>query len=499
MKKEEYMGALKSALAQFDQELVQEIVMDYEERFRVGAENGKTEEMVIQELGNIRDLVDELSDIQQTPPPFSREKEKEDSGQESKNKTEQEEQENSGTYYQEKSFAETFNSAMKKFGKVFNGVMKEAGRVLEEAAEKIEFHMEESKKNHYYTYQGDGTYTGSEKEAEGEPNVEQSGCGMEGCRRIVVDTDIADVKIRMVKEREPKAVCHYYSHKTAMIYPFYAGQEGDTFYVRLRYNKEAECRSGFFQFSMSPSAQIDLMIPEGVVLIEANNMSGNLELNEINTETVVLNSKSGNITASYLTCEKCRMEAMSGDLELTKSSAKMAELTSKSGDCTVDRLEGETLIIKTASGSAKVTSVQSVSCTVNTMSGDIDADALNCQNMKFHTASGDVKLSDCRGDILEAGTASGDLELRADSKRYILNSTSGDIRLESRHDADMTVQNTSGDVEIHIVEALETYQVNMHSVSGECSTFGQTKSADTVPSKTIEAKTISGDICVRFL
>ena len=43
MKKEEYMGALKSALAGFDEELVQEIVSDYEERFRVGIEKGKTE------------------------------------------------------------------------------------------------------------------------------------------------------------------------------------------------------------------------------------------------------------------------------------------------------------------------------------------------------------------------------------------------------------------------------------------------------------------------
>ena len=54
MKKEEYMGALASALAGFDEELVQEIVSDYEERFRVGLENGKTEEQVIAELGSIQ-------------------------------------------------------------------------------------------------------------------------------------------------------------------------------------------------------------------------------------------------------------------------------------------------------------------------------------------------------------------------------------------------------------------------------------------------------------
>ena len=65
MKKEEYMGALQSALTGFDEELVQEIVSDYEERFRVGLEKGKTEEQIIQELGSIKDLVDELGEMQQ--------------------------------------------------------------------------------------------------------------------------------------------------------------------------------------------------------------------------------------------------------------------------------------------------------------------------------------------------------------------------------------------------------------------------------------------------
>ena len=73
------------------------------------------------------------------------------------------------------------------------------------------------------------------------------------------------------------------------------------------------------------------------------------------------------------------------------------------------------------------------------------------------------------------------------------------MSLESGTDADVNVNSTSGDVSVQIVEALETYQVNMHSVSGDCSTFGQTKSESTVPSRTIDAKSISGDINVRFL
>ena len=140
MKRDEYIGALKSALVGFDEELVQEIVNDYEERFRVGLEKGKTEEQVVQELGSIKDLVDELGEMQQgteNAKTFHATFTVEDDTVNMDGDT-QENNDNrqSGSYYQEKSFAETFDAAMKKFGKVLDSVMKEAGKVIEDAAEK---------------------------------------------------------------------------------------------------------------------------------------------------------------------------------------------------------------------------------------------------------------------------------------------------------------------------------------------------------------------------
>lgn len=524
MKKEEYMGALQSALTEFDEELVQEIVSDYEERFRVGLEKGKTEEQVIRELGSIKDLVEELTEMQQgaeatakgqSTVTFTVEEKRVNQEEILKDTAERKEKESaddnennfnsnqSGTYYQEKSFAETFDTAMKKFGKALDSVMKEAGRVIEGAAEQFEMHMEEARKNHYYTYNGDGTYEGSERDMEGEPNVEQSGQGMEGCRRVVVEADIADVKIRTTKDAQPKAVCHYYSHKTAMMYPFYAKQEGDTFYVGVRRNQDSEKKSGFFQFSMSPSIEIELMLPEGVVLVDAGSTGGDMELSEVTAEELVIHTKSGDISASYLVCDGIRMESMSGDLELTKSVAKTVALTTKSGDCSIDRFEGiegvAGLVVRTASGDAEIKSIQADSIEINTASGDISADALQSVSARFHTASGDMNLRDMHGELLEAGSASGDIDIKGDYKKYIIKSQSGDVTMESRHDADVIANSTSGDVEIRFVEAMETYQVSMHSVSGECTTYGQTKSESTVPTKNIEAKTISGDINVRFL
>lgn len=495
MKKEEYMGALQSALTGFDEELAQEIVTDYEERFRVGLEKGKTEEQIIAELGSIKDLVDELNEMQQN------------TGENSKTteSTEQTKENNSGTYFQDKSFSETFDAAMKKFGKVFDTVMKEAGKVIENAAEQMEYHFEEAKKNHYYTYNADGffEFEGSEKDMEGEPNVEQSGQGSAGCDKVVVDADIADVKVHTTKEVEPRAVCHYYSHKTAMMYPFYAKQEGDTFYAGVRRNRDTEKKSGFFQLSMSPSIEIELFLPEGIALLEAGSTSGNFELNELSPEELMLHTKSGDINANHLICDRITMDTMSGDITLVNTITKTVSLGTKSGDCNVEHLEGvdgvANLHIGTASGDANVKNVKAATMEISTASGDVNAASFLCTNANFHTASGDIDVADCSGECLEAGTSSGDISVKASFIKYVVNTSSGEISVEGCADADVIANSTSGDVDVSMVNAQETYQVSMHSVSGDCATYGQTKSESTVPTRTIDAKTVSGDINVRFL
>ena len=513
MKREEYMGALQSALIGFDEELAQEIVSDYEERFRVGAERGKTVEQIIAELGSIKDLVDELLEMQQsaeegfktaglgqtTESNTSTWKQTADnstgSGTQNNKENNFKSRGQSGTYYQEKSFADSFDSAMKKFGKVFDKVMRETGRVIEDAAEKIEYHFEEAKRN--YTNNGkfgfgysadngdfDFTYESSERDGSVEPNVEQSGEGTEECHKVIVNADFADVTFYSAQEAKPKAVCHYYSHKTAMMYPFYAKQDGDTFYVGIYRNQETERKSGFFQINTSPSVEIDLFLPTGVVLAEAGSSGGDFKLNEVSPAELVLHTKSGDISAKRLACDRIHMETASGDINLLNSNVKNAALITKSGDCHVDFLESEE---------------DMASLAVRTVSGDVDVKNMRIGIMEVSTTSGDIGIEKCYGEALEAGTTSGDISIKAGYKKYNVKSHSGEVELESCRDADIIAHSTSGDVEVYMIGAIETYQVSMHSVSGECTTSGQTGSAGNIPAKNIEAKSISGDITITFL
>lgn len=62
MKKNEYMRLLKEKLNQFDETLQREILEDYRRHFAEGELAGRTEEEIIQELGDIDEMILELKD-----------------------------------------------------------------------------------------------------------------------------------------------------------------------------------------------------------------------------------------------------------------------------------------------------------------------------------------------------------------------------------------------------------------------------------------------------
>lgn len=524
MRKEEYMSSLQAALQGFDEDLVQEIVADYEERFRIGAERGKTEGQVIAELGSVEGLVMELGEMQS----FARNGQ--DAAQNAKqngaqnmagntNGTENTEGDTTGnttsgsntsgqyyrgTYTQDKSFAESLDGFMRKVGKVVDEAMREAGMALESAMEQVEIHVEEAKRRRAAGEDVDINIdihvSESERESGKEPNVEQSGKGDENCRKVVVDADIADVQIRRISGSVPEAECQYYSHKTAMAYPFYAYQEGDTFYVGIR-KEHQEKKSGYFQFSWSPSIEIALGIPEGVQTVTARSATGDLTVNELAADVLKLRSGTGDISASYFAGKECFLESSSGDATLEKSKVESAELITRSGDSTVSKLEATKINVSTASGDIEANGIVAGDVRLSSMSGDQSIDDVEAQALHVSTASGDIDITDCRGGLLRASAASGDVSVSGDFAEYHVSSQSGDVELTSRHDADISAKSTSGDVDVYITEAKAPYEVMMHSVSGDCSAGGHRSANEATEGEKVyrvEGKSISGDVSVRF-
>ena len=71
MTKQEYLRKLQERLESFGQELQEEILEDYRQHFAEGANQGKSEEEIIEELGNIEEMIRELSE-EELPEQFAR-------------------------------------------------------------------------------------------------------------------------------------------------------------------------------------------------------------------------------------------------------------------------------------------------------------------------------------------------------------------------------------------------------------------------------------------
>lgn len=56
MKKNEFFAQLRTAFAGMDEELIMDILSDYENHFNEGMENGKSEEEICEELGNVEEI-----------------------------------------------------------------------------------------------------------------------------------------------------------------------------------------------------------------------------------------------------------------------------------------------------------------------------------------------------------------------------------------------------------------------------------------------------------
>ena len=61
MNKAEYMEALRERLQYYNKALETEILEDYEQHFAEGLAEGRSEEEIIAELGNIEDMLQEFS------------------------------------------------------------------------------------------------------------------------------------------------------------------------------------------------------------------------------------------------------------------------------------------------------------------------------------------------------------------------------------------------------------------------------------------------------
>lgn len=169
-----------------------------------------------------------------------------------------------------------------------------------------------------------------------------------------------------------------------------------------------------------------------IINLDTSKIDGNILIETKNTPH--------NISSRYLTLTVYVPESYKGDISIS----------SVSGDVKSERiLELNSLRIETVSGDIKVNSVSAPTVVANTTSGEIEFNKLNTNTSSLKTTSGDIKVGSYVG-TLTVDSTSGDIDMNlAEIKgASTINSISGDIEIAIEVSNNLTLEGktSSGNV-----------------------------------------------------
>lgn len=394
MTKQEYMQQLSRALEGYEQGFVQEILESYEEHFEAGLKNGRSEEEICRELGDIEELLREMGDEMECKK-------------------------------EEAHSVEPF-TAIEPQQAQYSGISKVQLNLREMDAE---ISRSCDGELHVYLQSGEELSQYLEEQVEGDTYMVNEKKPMKKQPSL----DLASL-LRMMRNPTPKLMVELPER-----IEFLHGKttSGDLKLDKLNSRAvELETTSG--------DIQITQMVAEESV-IKAS--SGDIQLEQVNVSEMVLQNSSGDISWQDGQVQQAQLRTVSGDIELTHLNGQKVELTSVSGDIELDGVRGEKWKAETSSGDVELSRSEVEQLEVLSSSGGVEGDYY-AQNSRIKTSSGDIDVRLNRKDKelqAKVRTVSGSsqiyeqvnlndsgVEWENDPQRYIrgeFSSSSGDIRV----------------------------------------------------------------------
>ena len=385
MTKSEYMKILQEKLQRYNVAVEREILEDYEQHFAEGLAQGRTEEEIIKELGNIEDMLQEFSE--------------EDLKQELETVEMQASQSNSYERLYRKVVID---------GLLANVEVCDSG----DTQLRIDYENRGSKaqklRYYFYQYEKDGVFYAGVKDRKG---IDMGNDILKGLfSHASWSCDEIDLRI------EIPAGIPAIQLQTA---------SGDMNIERIQTGElETQCSSG------------DLHI-EGVVCekLRAKTASGDLEISGIHLDA----QKNTQVD----------LHTTSGDVNITDVSASHMYVQTGSGDTEAGRVQTGYLKMQTGSGELELENVQSDRIHLGTGSGDVDGRDIRGKELTVGTGSGEVALrADMETYEVKTGSGDIDLGVGAAARQIRMVAGSGDIclKLGKIEGASIETHTASGDV-----------------------------------------------------
>ena len=503
MNKTEYLSALKEALKDTDESVMEEIVLDYEEHFQIGMENGKSEEQICEELGAIDDLVKEIKEAYHTN--HSEEKNEENKEEKNEENKSFDEQANNKNKFKDwysnihsidgEKLGDAINNALDSAGDAISKIdVNEISRTLKSTLDQATSSINNFADN-FLKIQG-SPFDFGKRGAEGyKDNVSKSYDSSDepdeaGQQNFSYDVNTEDASSK--KE----------SSENVQTEAADANSEADPL------NNKAESADKVTESAGSDDESTDLGkgSEEAVdqakksedVNTDKTNKGLNLTVDGICADITVEKSTNGKINVSYENNGNERQRQMyefysykegntvyAGIRRVGKAVFLFnAKLYSMNIYVEIPEDTGN-VNVKTASGNIKISNVNADSIIATTASGDVVIDGVYTTDFRIKVSSGDISLDDVNSVQLRAGATSGDIEANnIDTKFLSLRSSSGDIEIGNIKADIVDCSPLSGDLEI----------VNMKA--GECkvrSSSGDIEIRDFTMNNA-DVSSISGDI-----
>lgn len=394
MTKQEYMQKLSRALEGYERGFVQEILESYEEHFEAGMKNGRSEEEICRELGDIEELLREMGD---------------------------------GTEFRkgEAHSVEPF-TAIEPQQAQYSGISKVQVDLFSMDAD---FSRSTDGELHVYLQSGEELSLYLEEQVEGDTYLvrEKPQTNRKPLLNLASLLRMMHNETKKLMVELPERIEFLHGKTTS----------GDLKLERL--NARA-----FKLETASGDIQISQMVAEEAV-IKAS--SGDIQLKHVNVNEMVLQNSSGDIVWENGQVQQALLSTVSGDMELIHLSGNKVEIKNSSGDVELDAACGESWRVETSSGDVELSRSEVEQLEILSSSGDVEGEYY-AQSSRIETSSGDMNLRlNRKGKELQAKvkTVSGDSHVSGEvnlngsgvewvdnPERYIRGefiSRSGDIRV----------------------------------------------------------------------
>lgn len=367
MTKQEYMNKLQEKLEKFGKELQEEILEDYRQHFAEGENEGKSEEEIIDELGNIEEMIRELSEGD-LPEGFAQRQLEAGSKAEGDGQVLSEAEEEEGQNVKDTDLKKSFSYSAYYKGIVLEG---KVANVIVMRSEDDRIHVDYEAKGvsnqlnyEYYQHEEDGIFYAGVKRRKG--------------ARDGGDSEEKLVKVTLFG-------------RTIISYGNISGFSSD-----------------------GQNITLTARIPKGIPKLTVNVGSGNVSVSEVELEAFEGTSGSGNVVLEEIIADRMKAHSGSGNIRVAHAEFVSGCFETGSGNVKAEMIKGRDLKCGTGSGNVKVDAAVA-EYHLSTGSGNIKAHAVGAtERVDMSTGSGSIKLELEGAKGMEATVRSGSGSIHLD-------------------------------------------------------------------------------------